>query len=87
MQELTGFQRVYLEPGEAKRVRFDVDATQLAYHDTDMNLVVEAGEYEVRVGRSSEDIAANEGFEVTESKQVPRSGRTYFTETDVMSVQ
>ena len=83
VQELTGFQRVHLEPGEAKTVTFELAATQLAYHDRNMELVVEDGSYEARVGSSAADIAASETFEVTESKPVARSGRAYFTETDV----
>jgi beta-glucosidase len=81
VQELVGFERVHLEPGQTATVSFRVDASQLAYHDRDMNLTVEAGPYELRVGASAADIADTAAVEVTATKTVPQSARTYFTET------
>lgn len=43
VQELVGFERVSLAPGETARVAFEVDASQLAYHDRDFDLAVEEG--------------------------------------------
>jgi beta-glucosidase len=83
VQELKGFERVSLDAGESKRVTFELDATRLAYHDRDMNLTVHEGPYELRVGHSAADIAATRTVAVAESKVVPRTGRTYFTETTV----
>ncbi|WP_440767106.1 glycoside hydrolase family 3 N-terminal domain-containing protein [Natronorubrum sp. DTA7] len=87
VQELVGFERVSLEPGETKRVSFEVDASQLAYHDRDFDLAVEKGPYEFRIGHSAAEVAATAAFEVTETKEVPRTSRTYFTETDVANVE
>ncbi|WP_425494227.1 glycoside hydrolase family 3 N-terminal domain-containing protein [Natronobiforma cellulositropha] len=83
VQELRGFQRVSLEPGESARVSFDLSATQLAFHDLDMNLAVETGPYEVRIGRSAADIVETLDLEITDSKVVPKTARTYYTETSV----
>ncbi|WP_247003873.1 glycoside hydrolase family 3 N-terminal domain-containing protein [Halosolutus gelatinilyticus] len=83
VQELVGFERVSLEPGEAKRVTFEVDASQLAYHDRNVDLVVEEGPYEFRIGRSAADVVSTASVEVTGTKTVPSTGRTYFAETDV----
>ena len=83
VQELKGFERVSLDPGESKRVTFEVPASMLAYHDRDLNLAVHDGPYEVRVGHSAADVAATETFEVVESKPVPRNGRAYAAETRV----
>jgi beta-glucosidase len=55
--ELKGFARLALGPGEARRVRFALDLRQLAFHDAALDLVVEPGELEVLVGRSSGDLA------------------------------
>jgi len=87
VQELLGFERVHLEPGESKRVTFTFDATQLAYHDLDMNLAVEEGPYELRVGESAAEIVDTVSFEVTDTKVVPRSARSYLTETNVGTVE
>lgn len=83
VQELVGFRRVHLEPGETVAVTFSVDAAQLAFHDRDMSLAVEAGVYGLRVGPSAAEIVDAAAFEVTDTTEVPRSARTYFTETAV----
>jgi len=84
VQELVGFERVHLEPGESATVHFDVATAQLAFHDTDMDLVVEPDEYELRIGRSAADIETADSFEVVgDRREVPRSGRVYFGETHV----
>lgn len=87
VQELVGFRRVHVDAGDTKRIRFDVDASQLAYHDRDFDLAVEDGPYELRIGHSASDIVASASFEVTESKEVPLTGRTYFAETDVVDAE
>ena len=53
---LRGFERVTLKPGESRRVRFEIGPEQMVMLDKDMHWVVEPGEFEVRVGSSSEDI-------------------------------
>ncbi|MEF8851129.1 MAG: glycoside hydrolase family 3 N-terminal domain-containing protein [Haloarculaceae archaeon] len=83
VQELLGFQRLDLAAGESKRVTFDVSATQLAYHDRHGNLAVEAGDYELRIARGATDVAGTGTLAVTETADVPRNGRRYFTETAV----
>ncbi len=84
VQELVGFERVHLEPGESATVHFEIATGQLAFHDTDMNLVVEPDEYELRIGRSAATIETSDSFEVIgERYEVPRTGRVYFAETRV----
>ncbi|KAA6347305.1 Periplasmic beta-glucosidase [termite gut metagenome] len=55
VKELKDFARIALNPGEKKEVTFTVTPDKLAFHDKKMNWVVEAGEYSVMVGPSSED--------------------------------
>ena len=83
VQELLAFERISLEPGEAARVSFTIDASQLAFHDTSMNLIVEQGAYELQIGSSSADIMDSITVDVPETKSIPRTGRTYFSETRV----
>ncbi len=85
VQELTGFERLSLDPGESARVSFELSPTQLAFHDESMDLAVEEGPYEVRIGRSASDIVASEELEVSASKVVPKTARRYFAETTVES--
>ncbi len=86
VQELVGFQRVHLEPGESAAVTFRVETDQLASHDQDMDLVVEPGEFEFRVGRSAADIESTATVTIDgerEFREVPWSARVYGSETEV----
>jgi beta-glucosidase len=56
--ELKGFRRVELGPGEAKTLTFRVPVGQLGFYDRTLAYVVEPGEIEVFVGRSSADVVA-----------------------------
>jgi beta-glucosidase len=55
VKELKGFRRITLNPGEKKKVIFEVGKEALAFHNIDMKYVVESGKYEVMVGSSSMD--------------------------------
>ena len=54
--ELRGFRRVTLEPGECRRVRFELAAEQLAFTGIDYRRVVEPGDVAIQVGTSSADL-------------------------------
>jgi beta-xylosidase len=56
VQELKGFRRLSLEPGQAKRVTFLLPTDLLAFSTSGSARMVEPGEYELMVGRSSADI-------------------------------
>ena len=56
-QELKGFEKVFLAPGESKGVSFALDKRAFAYYNTGLaDWHVESGEYELRIGASSRDI-------------------------------
>ena len=80
VQELKGFVRVHLEPGETSRVRFDVPFDLLAYFDPEMRLVVEPGEYEARLGSSSADMRLRAEFEIPGETHMLEARRAYFSE-------
>ena len=52
VQELAGFTRVALGPGETKTVRFDLGPEALSLLDEDLHRVVEPGFFDVMVGTS-----------------------------------
>ncbi|WPP42896.1 glycoside hydrolase family 3 C-terminal domain-containing protein [Paenibacillus hunanensis] len=65
-QELKGFAKVALEPGESKTVSFTLDKRAFAYYHTELHdWHVETGEYELRIGASSRDIRLKQTIEVT----------------------
>ncbi|MCJ7735449.1 MAG: glycoside hydrolase family 3 C-terminal domain-containing protein, partial [Anaerolineales bacterium] len=65
MKELKGFTRLTLEPGESKEVVFNLPVNQLAFYDSDLNLVIEPGQILVMAGSSSDDIHSMGRFEIS----------------------
>ena len=55
VQELRGFRRVHLTPGETRRIIFPIDIQDLAFHDAGLARVAEPGSFTVFVGGSSSD--------------------------------
>jgi beta-glucosidase len=72
VQQLAGFLRVPLRPGQTRLVVFELDASQLAFYGADERLAVEPGEIEVRVGASSADIRLEGGFRIDGERRVLR---------------
>ncbi|MDR0846283.1 MAG: glycoside hydrolase family 3 C-terminal domain-containing protein [Lactobacillales bacterium] len=65
-QELKGFDKVYLEPGESKEIRFVFDDRTFAFYNVENAAwEVEAGTYEIKVGASSRDIKGSVELAVT----------------------
>ncbi|MFT4232692.1 MAG: glycoside hydrolase family 3 N-terminal domain-containing protein [Leucobacter sp.] len=54
-QELKAFRRVALEPGESSTEVFELPASELTLVDAEGRRIVEPGDFELRVGRSSRD--------------------------------
>ena len=55
VKELKAFQRVSLKPGESKEILFELNKSAFAYYDSEMNYIVEAGDFDILVGNSSRD--------------------------------
>ena len=56
-QELRGFERVRLEPGQKQTVTFTLPAEKLAFYDVESHgFRVELGAFDVLVGGASDDI-------------------------------
>ena len=56
VQELKGFERITLKPGESRNVTFTINADLLKFYDKDLNYVCEPGDFEVMVGTNSRDV-------------------------------
>jgi beta-glucosidase len=55
LEELRGFRRVHLTPGQTRRMIFPIDIQDLAFHDAALVRVAEPGSFTVFVGGSSVD--------------------------------
>ena len=53
VKELAGFERVSLQAGETKTVRFELGPERLGFYNRQLQFVVEPGEFRVTVGTSS----------------------------------
>ena len=62
--QLRGFERVNLNPGETKTIKFKLKPDDLKLLDKKMNWVVEPGIFEVWIGSSSEDIRLKKKFTI-----------------------
>lgn len=76
-QELKGFARVELEPGESRRLRIALDDKAFRYFNVKTHAwEVEGGSYELRLASSSEDIRLVQTVEVASSGAVnPYEGK------------
>jgi beta-glucosidase len=63
LNELKGFEKIFLKPGETKRVILELGEEDLAYYDPSSSCwVAEPGDFLVLLGSSSMDIRLKGGF-------------------------
>ncbi|MGU3471121.1 glycoside hydrolase family 3 C-terminal domain-containing protein [Paenibacillus sp. D51F] len=81
LQELKGFAKAALEPGEAKTLSFTLGKRAFAYYETAVaDWHAATGDYEVRVGSSSRDIRLAGKISVESTVKLPK---TYSLSTTV----
>ena len=56
IQQLKGFKKINLKPGESQVVELTLPMKELALWNEDMQQVVEPGEFEIQLGAASDDI-------------------------------
>ena len=62
-KELKGFEKIYLNPGESKKVSFTIGKDALSFFDADKHeWVAEPGEFHALIGAASDDIRADVAF-------------------------
>ena len=75
-QELRAFAKVALAPGETRRVTLTLDDAAFAIYDTGAGTwIVEAGEFEIRLGASSRDIRLRTRLKVHSGQRLSASAR------------
>lgn len=60
VEELRGFERVSLDPGQTKTVHFKLGFPELSFLNRDMHWVVEPGPFKIMVGSNSVDLISTE---------------------------
>ncbi len=85
-QQLGGFARVELEPGESRRVSFTVSARQLGHSNARGTFSVDAGETRVFLGTNSDERTLSGAFQVTgEPLELRSSDRSFFSTVGIQS--
>jgi beta-glucosidase len=79
VQELRGFKRVTLDPGAAATVRFTLRPEQFALFDSEGRWQVEAGDFDVMIGSSSQDIRLRGQFRVAQGFSASAPGASIET--------
>lgn len=75
VRELKAFQKVFLQPGEKKRVQFSLDRRDFAYYDPKVkDWVVENGIYAIEICQDSQSVAL--------SADITKSGEKYLVPLD-----
>jgi beta-xylosidase len=84
-QQLVGFARVDLDPGQSKTVAFTLPLSVLAYTGSTGEVVMEPGPIELSVGSSSDDIRSTATFTVTGDTRVINGDQRAFLSAAAVS--
>jgi beta-glucosidase len=83
IQELKGFARITLEPGETKRVTFVLHTDLLAVYDKDVRQVVEPGTIDLMLGSASDCLPLTGQLEVIGHSVKVGRAKAFFSITQV----
>ncbi len=73
--ELIGFKRITLEPGESRVISFEFNIDILAFYDQPRHWVVEKGDFEFYVGKNSQDRIFSDTVTINETYVIDHSRR------------
>ena len=66
VKELKDFKKILLQPGQAKRVTFNIRKDELSFYNDKLERVVQPGTFQIMIGSGSSDIRLQKSFELTE---------------------
>jgi beta-glucosidase len=64
VKELKDFQKIELQPGEAKTIHFTINKDKLSFYNSKLQWIAEPGEFGLMIGSSSSDIRLKAAFEL-----------------------
>ena len=68
-QELKGFKKVFLKPGEKQTVSIPLNQRAFAFYDpAKAGWVAEAGDYQIQIGSSSRDLRLKDRFYLDQTR-------------------
>jgi beta-glucosidase len=66
VKELKDFQKIKLNVGETKTIKFKIDKEKLSFYNQNLQWTAEAGEFDLMIGSSSADIRLKDIFELVD---------------------
>lgn len=73
IKQLYDFEKVDLAPHESREIQFRLPICDLALHDRNLRNVVEAGDFEIQIGESSDHILLRDTLRVTDDRTMHTS--------------
>ena len=56
VEELKGFQKIMLQPGESRDITFSITTDQLKFYNSNLNYIWEPGEFIIHIGTNSKEV-------------------------------
>ena len=65
VKELKDFKKILLQPGEIRRITFNIKRDELAFYNDQLEHITQPGTFQVMIGSASDDIRLQKNFELT----------------------
>jgi beta-glucosidase len=65
IKELKGFKKILLQPGEIRRITFNISRDELSFYNDKLERVIQPGTFQVMIGSASDDIRLQKSFDLT----------------------
>ncbi|HEY8999829.1 MAG TPA: glycoside hydrolase family 3 N-terminal domain-containing protein [Mucilaginibacter sp.] len=65
IKELKDFKKIMLQPGEIRRVTFNIKRDELAFYNDKLERVTQPGTFQIMIGSASDDIRLQKSFELS----------------------
>lgn len=73
VKELKGFEKIELQPGETKTVRFELDDRAFSYWNEEIHdWYTESGVYQIQIGKNAQEVVVEAEISVTGTKKILR---------------
>jgi beta-glucosidase len=65
VKELKDFKKILLQPGEIRRITFNIKRDELSFYNDQLERITQPGTFQVMIGSASDDIRLQKAFELT----------------------
>jgi beta-glucosidase len=64
VKALKDFQKIMLQPGESKKIKFNINKEKLSFYNANLKWDAEPTDFDLMIGSSSADIKLMDSFEL-----------------------